>query len=312
MKILHATDGSSYSEFAARILVALRPPSDAHFVALHVKEPPHYIQTPAVPPSYVHEWHRVQHELQAEIEKQAEEAIAQAQRILGHYKRPLETMVVEGQPADQIVKVAREIGADLTVVGSRGHTDRGLFALGDVAQKVKRYASSSVLLGTPPPHLNKPEIARVILATDGSENAMEAARFLSRFGVPRDAEVVILHVLQQPKYPRLFRGGPAVVEQVRQLQLETARIALEETQRHLQVASSTRTAVREGYPADEIIKAGSELEADLVVVGSKGLGGVSLFLLGSVSQNVCRYADRPVLLVRPRTSFGHPSEDRPE
>ncbi len=56
--------------------------------------------------------------------------------------------------------------------------------------------------------------------------------------------------------------------------------------------------VREGKVAEEIIKIGSELKCDLIVVGSKGLTKVGTFALGSVADKVARNANRPVLLVR--------------
>jgi nucleotide-binding universal stress UspA family protein len=57
--------------------------------------------------------------------------------------------------------------------------------------------------------------------------------------------------------------------------------------------------MRTGAPAREIISAAEEIQADLIVVGSQGLSGVSRFLLGSVSNNVARHAGRPVLVGRP-------------
>lgn len=56
--------------------------------------------------------------------------------------------------------------------------------------------------------------------------------------------------------------------------------------------------VREGDVAEEIIKIGSELKCDLIVVGSKGLTKVGTFALGSVADKVARNANRAVLIVR--------------
>jgi nucleotide-binding universal stress UspA family protein len=56
--------------------------------------------------------------------------------------------------------------------------------------------------------------------------------------------------------------------------------------------------VREGDVADEIIKIGSELKCDLIVVGSKGLTKVGTFALGSVADEVARNSNRAVLIVR--------------
>ncbi len=56
--------------------------------------------------------------------------------------------------------------------------------------------------------------------------------------------------------------------------------------------------VREGHPAAEILRAAGEIEAELIVVGSRGLRGGKGFLLGSVAQKVVRYATTSVLVVK--------------
>lgn len=56
--------------------------------------------------------------------------------------------------------------------------------------------------------------------------------------------------------------------------------------------------LREGRPANEIVRLSEELGAGLIVVGSKGLGGVRPVLMGSVSDSVVRYAHCPVMVDR--------------
>ena len=59
-----------------------------------------------------------------------------------------------------------------------------------------------------------------------------------------------------------------------------------------------QTYVRLGRPAEEIVILADEIDAGLVVVGSRGLGGIRRLLLGSVSDSVVRHAHCPVLVVR--------------
>ncbi|MGQ9582832.1 MAG: universal stress protein [Thermoplasmatota archaeon] len=61
---------------------------------------------------------------------------------------------------------------------------------------------------------------------------------------------------------------------------------------------SASGVVREGDIADEILKLGSELGADIIVLGHRGLSKIGRFAIGSVADRVVRYATRPVLIVR--------------
>lgn len=308
MKILLATDGSRHSELAAKTLIALKPPSDAEVFIMHVMESPHYLITPVVPPPYNVEWHRVQHELQVEAEEAATLAVEQAEQIVTNTGLGIHSIVGEGYPANEIIDKAKEIGADLTVVGSRGLTASALFMLGSVSQKVIKYAPCSVLLTKPAMQPDEPRVARVILATDGSENAKEAARFLSSFQLADDAEIILLNVVHQLR--GISRSAQSTMEQIRQSRLEDSQRLLQDTQNYLNTGAKVTTSIREGDPTEQILQASSEKNADLIVVGSKGLSGIKMFLLGSVSQRVCRYSDRSVLLVKmrhesPSSSEGH-------
>ena len=53
-----------------------------------------------------------------------------------------------------------------------------------------------------------------------------------------------------------------------------------------------------GHPAEKIIEEAEKWGADLIVMGSRGLGGFSRLLLGSVSDAVIRYSKVPVVIVR--------------
>ncbi|MCE5199791.1 universal stress protein [bacterium] len=299
MQILLATDGSSHSEMAARTLIALGPPLDTEMVVVYIMEPPLYLITPVVPPPYNVEWHRVEHEMRVEAEEEASRAVEQVERILSTAGASSRSIIDEGFAADEIIRIADEIGAELVVVGSKGLTGSQLFLLGSVSQKVIRYAPCSVLLTKPARDADTSKIAKIILATDGSENAIEAARFLSSFHLQHDVEVVVLHVVhRESRWIPRSSSAQHTLEQVRSARLEHAEQLVQETKNGLSTEATVTTAVREGDPAEQILKTSAEMEADLIVVGSKGLGGIQMFLLGSVSQKVCRYSDRSVMLVR--------------
>jgi nucleotide-binding universal stress UspA family protein len=61
--------------------------------------------------------------------------------------------------------------------------------------------------------------------------------------------------------------------------------------------SAVQTVVREGHPSEEILKAAKELEANMIIIGSRGMRRHSL-LMGSVSREIANRAEIPVLIAR--------------
>ncbi len=79
-----------------------------------------------------------------------------------------------------------------------------------------------------------------------------------------------------------------------------ARLRLEELVRqHGQTSVRCEIRVKSGLPDVDIVREANELGVDLIVVGTHGRGGVSHLLLGSVAEQVIRYATCPVLVIRP-------------
>lgn len=297
MKIILATDGSVHSEFAARRLAEMRPPADSKVFVTYVVEPPQYWVTPAVPPPYHSELQKVQLELVEEAHEVADKSVRRTMEVLGS-GLATDSIVGEGHASEEIVGIAEEKGADLVVVGSEGVTGARLFFLGSVSLNVLRYAHCSVLVTKPPVAGALTGVRKTLLATDGSDNAYAAAEFLSKFQLGDDAEINVLHVL--PKLPlpsKAVPDQPTLVE-FQKLRVEAAEQVLDETVSRLASGLKTNTLIREGDPANEVLKASTEIGADLVVVGSKGLSGIKMFLLGSVSRKVAKHAETSVLVVK--------------
>lgn len=142
---------------------------------------------------------------------------------------------------------------------------------------------------------------RMLLATDGSKHATSAAELAARLARElRGAEVVLVNV---GHIPTIAMGGPGegfvdlgMLEEGLQ---EAGRAILEKA---MQAFAGDDVAVtrlyRRGDPAGEIIKAAKELKADLIIMGSRGLGQIGGLILGSVSERVLHGAHGPVLIVR--------------
>jgi nucleotide-binding universal stress UspA family protein len=142
---------------------------------------------------------------------------------------------------------------------------------------------------------------RILVATDGSAHAMSAARLAARLVRElREAEVVLVNV---GHIPALALGGPgtelvdfAALEEG--MQRAGQAILKETAEVFSRINVPVNRVYRGGDPAGEIIKAAKEHHADLIVMGSRGLGQIGGLILGSVSERVLHGAEAPVLIVR--------------
>jgi nucleotide-binding universal stress UspA family protein len=142
---------------------------------------------------------------------------------------------------------------------------------------------------------------RILLATDGSKEAELAALRAVALADATDSELHVGHVGLVPifvdSYPGTLGYDRKLYEQIE----EKSRELLRRESWRVKAAGGTvaGTHLRMGAVHLEIVALAEELGADLIVMGSRGLGGVRRALMGSVSDSVVRHAHCPVLVVRP-------------
>ena len=138
---------------------------------------------------------------------------------------------------------------------------------------------------------------KILVATDGSEQAVRATRTAAELAGKLGAE---LHVIRVGEPPVMFhpemRGCTALYERTEQ----DARKLLEEEAERIRAPGATvaRSHLRMGRPDVDILAVAAEIGAGMVVVGSRGLGGVKRALMGGISDSVVHHAHCPVLVVR--------------
>jgi len=134
----------------------------------------------------------------------------------------------------------------------------------------------------------------ILLAFDGSDCSNKAVVYSGSLAEHYGATLWLIHVfphtsdlLGYEDFEKLFAkrksAGQAIVDNAL-LKLEGSKLKV-------------RTELLEGPEAESILKAAQDLEADLIVMGTRGLGAVKGLLIGSVSRKVLHYASCPVMVV---------------
>lgn len=221
------------------------------------------------------------------------------------------TQLSEGYPAASIVEEAEKYGADFVFVGSHGHGGFVRFLLGSVAKAVVQNAACSVEVirrhdADHPEHNRADELQwqmRILLATDGSEFSLRAARSIAERPWPVDTEFRIASVVERaiPAADPWYAGG-AVARQRNEVSAKSCEDAVSAAQEIVaQTGFKTESAVLDGNPKKRIVEDAAEWRAHMVVVGSHGRRGLTRYLLGSVSEAVAMRAHCSVEVIRDRS-----------
>ena len=151
---------------------------------------------------------------------------------------------------------------------------------------------------------------KILLATDGSQEAELAGRTAADVAEKTGSELHVVHVFGiAPVGPPLYPGAPDLegMEQGALLEEDLVRASEQGARGTLEAAvEKVRSAgadvaqahLREGMAPPEIIALAEDIGAGLIVIGSRGRGGIRRALMGSVSDLVVRHAHCPVLVVR--------------
>ncbi len=136
----------------------------------------------------------------------------------------------------------------------------------------------------------------VVVGVDGSENAGRALRWAAELVAQTEGRLLLVHVFE----PLAHLGE--VTPNVDFAALEEAarrRLGDDWCSPCAALGVEFETRVTEGDPADVLVAVAAEQEADLIVVGSRGLSGLRGLLAGSTSTKLIHLSDRPVVVIPP-------------
>lgn len=141
--------------------------------------------------------------------------------------------------------------------------------------------------------------SKIVAAYDGSKAANKALdRAVELVKAAPGATLEVLHVFDFPRF-YVAEGFAPVPAKVNQDFYELAEKTVQEAKSRLEEAGVTANVeMIQGAPAESILDYVNKNGADLIVIGSRGLGGIREFVLGSVSHNVVQHARIPVLVVK--------------
>ncbi len=299
MKILLATDSSTYSLTTIKILKNIPFPPGSEIVLTTVLEmsKSHF--------GAVQQGEATQKRQDA-IRCKTEEALNRLSEDLKKSGWDVRVLIREGSAAEEIIKAAKELNTDLIVVGSRGLGVVSSFLLGSVSHKVIKYAPCSVLLVRENSCRHSPSVnessqwekLKILLAFDDSAISKETANVLQELPLEDDAEITIMTVL-----PIVTVFGMDLIERTSDLWQEDKRLAKEALQavaeKMKQVHPNISAHLVESEETSmEILNRAKNLNTDLIILGSKGKNMMDRLLLGSVTVRIIEHAPCSVWIVR--------------
>jgi nucleotide-binding universal stress UspA family protein len=210
--------------------------------------------------------------------------------------------VLRGRAASVIVDDAREFGADLIIVGSRGHGAIATLLLGSVSSEVVDHAPCPVLVA------RGASLTRVVFATDDSPSAQAAEAILAQWPIFGGLPIHVLSVADVA-HPWTTGIAPTMYGQVvdayaaelRESKAQHQQIATNAGRRLRESLRQVDSEMRDGDAAAVIVAAAEKRGADLIVLGSRGRTGLTRLLLGTVAKNVLSGSSASVLIVHAPT-----------
>lgn len=189
--------------------------------------------------------------------------------------------------------------SDLIVAGTRGLGAFRRMVLGSVSTNLVNHAPCPVLVVRKRVYRIEIGLEKILVATDGSKSANTAVETAATLAKNVGAELKIAHIVYIPPYA-YTGGGYALSEIYKDLTEEGKRIVTEAAK--LADANGVHADVEvidnQRSPVQAIVDLAEEEQTDLIVVGTRGLGGLKKVFLGSVANGVVHYAKCSVLVTR--------------
>jgi nucleotide-binding universal stress UspA family protein len=291
-KVLIPLDGSSLAERTLNQMQRLLSPATTEVVLVSVVEPWRYSVVDREFPSP---------DLLTQIHLDAEHYLESQCVRLQQAGYQVSTRVHVGDPAQVILDVCQETGADLIAMSTHGRSGFVRWALGSVAERVIQGATTPLLLVREATPLPDHAVQRILVPLDGSLLAEQALPHAERLAKTFAASITLLQVTQRldEGSQRILFESEAEAERVLAEWRAKSIGYLERVAQPLQASGlNVEVAACFGDPDKAICEYADGHGIDLIVMSTHGRSGLSRWLYGSVTNKVLRGTNRLLLLVR--------------
>jgi nucleotide-binding universal stress UspA family protein len=213
-----------------------------------------------------------------------------------HDKIQPELVVHQGIAPDSILSFAQAQKTDVIVMGTHGRRGFDRLVLGSVTDRVMRRAPCPVLAVGKPSHdsmaageerQHPHHLSRILFCTDFSDNSERALNYALSARAEYDAELTLLHVLEEVSTPAKKEEAVATAKD------ELEKLIPPEERKTLKI----KAVVRIGRPYQQIIQLALEAQIDIVAMAVRGRGALDLAVFGSTTYRVLQLGPCPVLAV---------------
>ncbi len=292
-EIVVATDFSQTAKLVIDRAIDLALRHESGIALLHVMQPD--LPTLASPEMLV-----VPPDFADRLRAASNEALDQDAERIRALGIAVTTHLEHGIPAQCITARARALGADLILIGARGHTRFEHLLLGSVVESVVRTARQPVLTIHPGDRRPVEPVGTLLFPTDlspDSEVALSTAiRLLAR---REESKILLVHTFHLAPSVVPFTGfGEAVppyfVENAQQIAEAAVQPVVDRLRRQ---GFDVEAVIERGDPAEVVIALAAEREVDVIAIGTHARSPLRRFLLGSTTLRVVEHAPCPVLTV---------------
>jgi nucleotide-binding universal stress UspA family protein len=218
---------------------------------------------------------------------------------LSHNGISVSTEVRAGYLADTTKQLVEQQNIDLVVTSTVGKSGNPHWLSGGISSKLMRQITTPVLLVQTKDDqaVVTPKMERILVSLDGSILAEHTLPYARAFAKAFHSEIVLLAVPQVPEV-KSYRAPDHAIEQIRNQMESTMDNFLEAVARSLREDGLEVRAITQGsLPVRTIVSVGEEEDVDLIMLTSRGRGGIDRLFMGSVAESVVAESDKAVLMV---------------